>query len=180
MAILLAISGPSMMLLYSSDELVNPAITVKVIGHQWYWTYESSDSTQFADVSYLMAPEDLTLKDLCTCFSFFSLYDSCGTPSRCSSCTDERVDHYSMMKASFILDAYTFFRGFSRLEQMTDMDVFECFYSSAMLRFPPENWFEYVVSLICEPFLDRLQSVNTSNEQQLTDQYIINYFFDSL
>ncbi len=34
MAILLAISGPSMMLLYSSDELVNPAITIKVIGHQ--------------------------------------------------------------------------------------------------------------------------------------------------
>jgi cytochrome c oxidase subunit 2 len=25
------------------DEIVDPAVTVKAIGHQWYWVYEYSD-----------------------------------------------------------------------------------------------------------------------------------------
>jgi cytochrome c oxidase subunit 2 len=29
--------------LYSLDEIVDPAVTVKAIGHQWYWVYEYSD-----------------------------------------------------------------------------------------------------------------------------------------
>jgi heme/copper-type cytochrome/quinol oxidase subunit 2 len=31
---------PSVYLLYSSEVSINPSITIKVIGHQWYWTYE--------------------------------------------------------------------------------------------------------------------------------------------
>jgi hypothetical protein len=31
---------PSMYLLYSNESDINPCITVKVIGHQWYWSYE--------------------------------------------------------------------------------------------------------------------------------------------
>ena len=38
--ILLFISVPSFALLYSLDELIEPALTLKVIGHQWYWSYE--------------------------------------------------------------------------------------------------------------------------------------------
>jgi len=41
--VLLLISIPSFSLLYSLDELINPSITLKVIGHQWYWSYEYSD-----------------------------------------------------------------------------------------------------------------------------------------
>lgn len=41
--VLLLIAIPSFTLLYSLDELVDPAITVKIIGHQWYWSYEYSD-----------------------------------------------------------------------------------------------------------------------------------------
>jgi cytochrome c oxidase subunit 2 len=41
--ILLFIAIPSFTLLYSLDELVNPIITLKIIGHQWYWSYEYSD-----------------------------------------------------------------------------------------------------------------------------------------
>jgi cytochrome c oxidase subunit 2 len=43
MAILVAIAIPSFTLLYTQDELINPEITLKVIGHQWYWSYEYSD-----------------------------------------------------------------------------------------------------------------------------------------
>lgn len=41
--ILVIIAIPSFALLYSLDEIIDPVITLKVIGHQWYWSYEYSD-----------------------------------------------------------------------------------------------------------------------------------------
>jgi cytochrome c oxidase subunit 2 len=38
--ILMFIAIPSFALLYSMDEVVDPAVTLKAIGHQWYWSYE--------------------------------------------------------------------------------------------------------------------------------------------
>lgn len=40
--VLLSIGIPSFALLYAMDEVVNPQLTIKVIGHQWYWSYEYS------------------------------------------------------------------------------------------------------------------------------------------
>lgn len=46
-AVVLGILGvPSFALLYSLDEWFNPDINLKVVGHQWYWSYEYSDSLQ--------------------------------------------------------------------------------------------------------------------------------------
>lgn len=41
--ILVFIAVPSLALLYSMDELQRPTVTLKVIGRQWYWSYEYSD-----------------------------------------------------------------------------------------------------------------------------------------
>lgn len=41
--VLLIIAAPSFSLLYSLDESIDPTITIKVVGHQWYWSYEYSD-----------------------------------------------------------------------------------------------------------------------------------------
>lgn len=38
--ILVYIGYPSLVLLYSLEERINPELVVKVIGHQWYWHYE--------------------------------------------------------------------------------------------------------------------------------------------
>jgi cytochrome c oxidase subunit 2 len=38
--ILVIIAIPSFSLLYSMDEIVEPLLTIKIIGHQWYWSYE--------------------------------------------------------------------------------------------------------------------------------------------
>jgi len=63
--VLLIIAVPSFSLLYSLDEIVDPEITLKVIGHQWYWSYEISDfSSSNADIefdSYMLGADDLTL-----------------------------------------------------------------------------------------------------------------------
>jgi len=36
--ILVLIAVPSFALLYSMDEMLDPAVTLKVVGHQWYWS----------------------------------------------------------------------------------------------------------------------------------------------
>lgn len=41
---LLFMAFPSLFLLYTIDELSSPSLTVKVVGHQWYWEYEYSSS----------------------------------------------------------------------------------------------------------------------------------------
>lgn len=38
--IIICILIPSLILLYSFEDILNPKMTVKVIGNQWYWTYE--------------------------------------------------------------------------------------------------------------------------------------------
>lgn len=47
--ILIFIALPSLRLLYLLDEINSPSITIKTIGHQWYWSYEYSDfiNTEF-------------------------------------------------------------------------------------------------------------------------------------
>jgi cytochrome c oxidase subunit 2 len=57
---------PSFALLYSLDELIDPDMTLKIIGHQWYWSYEYSDYSSLYDGkdisfdSYMIATNDLT------------------------------------------------------------------------------------------------------------------------
>ena len=41
--ILLCILCPSMILLYKTDSFIEPEVTIKAIGNQWYWSYEYSD-----------------------------------------------------------------------------------------------------------------------------------------
>jgi cytochrome c oxidase subunit I/cytochrome c oxidase subunit II len=42
--ILILIAFPSFKLLYLMDEMIEPGITIKAVGHQWYWTYEYTDT----------------------------------------------------------------------------------------------------------------------------------------
>jgi len=67
--ILMLIAIPSFALLYSTDELVDPSITLKAIGHQWYWSYEysdyaSSDESSILFDSYMIPEDDLELGQL--------------------------------------------------------------------------------------------------------------------
>nr|QHW07562.1 cytochrome c oxidase subunit II [Apoderus jekelii] len=54
---LIFIAFPSLRLLYILDEMNNPSITIKTIGHQWYWSYEYSDFKKIEFDSY-MTPTD--------------------------------------------------------------------------------------------------------------------------
>lgn len=67
--ILVRIAVPSFALLYSIDERIDPARTVKVVGHQWYWSYEYSDyvkedGSSIAFDSYMLPDDELTTGQL--------------------------------------------------------------------------------------------------------------------
>ena len=58
--ILIFIALPSLRLLYLLDEVNKPRVTLKTIGHQWYWRYEYSDFLQVEFDSYIIPSPDLT------------------------------------------------------------------------------------------------------------------------
>jgi cytochrome c oxidase subunit 2 len=55
--ILISIAIPSFKLMYYMDRVPNPEMTVKVTGHQWYWSYEYPDQGGLAFDSNIV-PED--------------------------------------------------------------------------------------------------------------------------
>nr|QLY89632.1 cytochrome c oxidase subunit II [Fannia sociella] len=57
--ILLFIALPSLRLLYLLDEINEPSITLKAIGHQWYWSYEYSDFNNIEFDSYMIPTNEL-------------------------------------------------------------------------------------------------------------------------
>jgi len=70
--ILIGIAFPSFALLYALDDLIDPTLTLKIIGHQWYWSYEyggslvNSTLNTLKDVnmqfdSYMLPEADLEL-----------------------------------------------------------------------------------------------------------------------
>lgn len=61
--ILLLIAFPSFILLYLCDEVLTPAMTIKVVGLQWYWKYEYSDfisdTGETIEYESYIIPEDM-------------------------------------------------------------------------------------------------------------------------
>lgn len=68
--ILLSLASPSFSLLYSLDEIAFPELTLKILGHQWYWSYEISDFNSCSSTkslrysSYMLTDEFLKKNSL--------------------------------------------------------------------------------------------------------------------
>ena len=56
--ILVFIVIPFLRLLYLIDEIHSPVITLKTVGHHWYWSYEYSNFTKLEFDSYMVQEED--------------------------------------------------------------------------------------------------------------------------
>nr|YP_010869756.1 cytochrome c oxidase subunit II [Dendrobaena veneta]WGU49266.1 cytochrome c oxidase subunit II [Dendrobaena veneta] len=57
--ILLVLALPSLRILYITDEVSQPSLTVKTVGHQWYWSYEYTDFIDIEMDSYMLPTSDL-------------------------------------------------------------------------------------------------------------------------
>nr|YP_009228272.1 cytochrome c oxidase subunit II [Pipistrellus coromandra]AKL78833.1 cytochrome c oxidase subunit 2 [Pipistrellus coromandra] len=58
--ILILIALPSLRILYMMDEINNPLVTIKTMGHQWYWSYEYTDYEDLMFDSYMIPTHELT------------------------------------------------------------------------------------------------------------------------
>ena len=56
--ILIFIGLPSIRLLYLLDETYKPSLTLKTMGHQWYWSYEYSDFVNVEFDAYITPQEE--------------------------------------------------------------------------------------------------------------------------
>nr|YP_011026050.1 cytochrome c oxidase subunit II [Stephanitis pyrioides]WQM87489.1 cytochrome c oxidase subunit II [Stephanitis pyrioides] len=56
---LIFIALPSLRILYMMDEINVPILTIKSIGHQWYWSYEYSDFKNIEFDSYMKPTKEL-------------------------------------------------------------------------------------------------------------------------
>lgn len=61
--VLVFLALPSLRLLYLLDEINDSALTIKVIGHQWYWSYEYSDFLDVEYDAYMLSSDDLNSGD---------------------------------------------------------------------------------------------------------------------
>nr|YP_009232564.1 cytochrome c oxidase subunit II [Ninox scutulata]AMA34365.1 cytochrome c oxidase subunit II [Ninox scutulata] len=59
--VLILLALPSLQILYMMDEINEPDLTIKAIGHQWYWTYEYTDFKDLTFDSYMTPTTDLPL-----------------------------------------------------------------------------------------------------------------------
>nr|YP_009368143.1 cytochrome c oxidase subunit 2 [Lepilemur betsileo]ADM47259.1 cytochrome oxidase subunit II [Lepilemur mustelinus]ADP68196.1 cytochrome c oxidase subunit 2 [Lepilemur betsileo]AII98216.1 cytochrome c oxidase subunit II [Lepilemur mustelinus]AII98565.1 cytochrome c oxidase subunit II [Lepilemur mustelinus]AII98886.1 cytochrome c oxidase subunit II [Lepilemur mustelinus] len=57
--ILILIALPSLRILYMMDEITTPSLTLKTMGHQWYWSYEYTDYENLNFDSYMIPLSDL-------------------------------------------------------------------------------------------------------------------------
>ncbi len=57
--ILLVLAIPTFKLIYFMDRVPSVDMTVKVVGHQWYWSYEYPDHGDFGFDSYIIPDEQL-------------------------------------------------------------------------------------------------------------------------
>nr|APX40358.1 cytochrome c oxidase subunit 2 [Stylosomus ilicicola] len=56
---LIFIAIPSLRLIYILDEINKPSITIKTIGHQWFWSYEYSDFKNIEFDSYMIPVQEM-------------------------------------------------------------------------------------------------------------------------
>nr|BAM74801.1 cytochrome c oxidase subunit II [Centrobranchus choerocephalus] len=57
--ILILIALPSLRILYLMDEIDDPHLTIKAVGHQWYWSYEYTDYQDLGFDAYMLPTQDL-------------------------------------------------------------------------------------------------------------------------
>lgn len=57
--ILIVIAIPSFKILYKNDRIAEPEMTLKITGHQWYWSYEYPDHDDISFTSLMVQEKDL-------------------------------------------------------------------------------------------------------------------------
>lgn len=96
MIIVILLAIPSFILLYSIDEINAAKLTIKVLGYQWYWTYEYAHFFDIVEYDYL----NDSLNYYKVKFHDFKIYESIMVNENDLVCGDYRllnVDNYLIL-----------------------------------------------------------------------------------
>lgn len=102
--ILFAVAAPSFSLLYSMEEIVEPAITVKVLASQWYWSYEYGNMNIQWD-SYMLPENELIPGQLRLLTVDNSLYLPVKTPIRLLISSKDVIHSFAIPSLGLKVDA---------------------------------------------------------------------------
>lgn len=104
--ILVAIAIPSFRVLYLSDEILVPNLTVKAIGHQWYWSYNLDDLVDnLAYDSYMVDKDSLEKGQLRNLEVDNSLVLPVGTIVRLLTTSTDVIHAFAVPSLGVKLDA---------------------------------------------------------------------------
>nr|YP_010332254.1 cytochrome c oxidase subunit II [Tetrameres grusi]UNY39753.1 cytochrome c oxidase subunit II [Tetrameres grusi] len=129
---LLLLSGPGFWLIQFQGRVFDQSeLSLKVIGHQWYWSYEYGDSSGLRFDSFIKSLEDLNYGE----FRLFEVDNRCVVPADVDVgfyCTSSDVIHSFSIPKCFI-----------------KMDVLNGLLSKVVYRFPLVGLFFGQCSEIC-------------------------------
>nr|NP_058512.1 cytochrome c oxidase subunit II [Laqueus rubellus]BAA95926.1 cytochrome oxidase subunit 2 [Laqueus rubellus] len=105
--VLVFLALPSLNLLYMSDNILDPSLTLKVVGHQWFWSYEYSDAPGGGLMfdSYMVAPGDLASGDFRLLEVDNRLVLPCGSHVRALVTSADVIHSWSIPSLGVKLDA---------------------------------------------------------------------------
>jgi len=98
--ILMFIAIPSLKTLYIIEETIKPNITIKTIGHQWYWRYEYSDFKEIKQDSFMIRKKITRLIDTSN-----HLIVSIKTPTRIIASSRDVIHSWTVPSIGIKIDA---------------------------------------------------------------------------
>nr|URW98574.1 cytochrome c oxidase subunit 2 [Pthirus gorillae] len=97
---------PSLHCLYLMDEIYSPSVTLKVIGHQWYWSYEYGDWDGIEFDSYMLSESDLnSVEPFRLLESDCSVYIPSSTEIRAIITSSDVIHSWAIPSLSVKMDA---------------------------------------------------------------------------
>jgi len=104
--ILVMIAIPSFALLYDMEEKFDPELTLKAVGHQWYWEYQyAAGAKLFRFDSYMKADPDLHLGQLRLLATDTTVLLPRETPIRVLTTSADVIHSWALPAAGVKIDA---------------------------------------------------------------------------
>nr|UTT72621.1 cytochrome c oxidase subunit 2 [Megaginus tataupensis] len=102
--ILASLAAPSLTTLYISDEISNPVSSIKIIGHQWFWSYEYDDGSLSYD-SYMIPSSSLNIGENRLLEVDKSMFVPMGSEVRMIVSSEDVIHSWSVPSVGVKMDA---------------------------------------------------------------------------
>nr|ATD51672.1 cytochrome c oxidase subunit II [Taharana fasciana] len=102
---LIMIAMPSLKTLYMIEESNSPLLTIKAIGHQWYWSYEYSDLNKIEMDSYMKPTQELMENEMRLLESDYQMILPFNTPIRVLTSSLDVIHSWTIQSLGIKIDA---------------------------------------------------------------------------